>query len=164
MLLVDASVLIDFATTDPTVLSLAVRHLGALHVPREVLDEVNQLDDAACGELGIIVVDGSLEQITEAAAVRGRLSFEDRLCMILARDYRWTCITNDGALRCACEAEGVLVMWGLQLIRSLVVAQAIAPAAAVTIAEAIGRTNPRMAPAVVDEFRRQIAGLFPGRP
>jgi hypothetical protein len=37
LLLVDANVLIDFALTDRTVLAVVVRHLGVVHVPRDVL-------------------------------------------------------------------------------------------------------------------------------
>jgi hypothetical protein len=67
---------------------------------------VEQLDEAACAELGLVVVDGTLEQLTEAGAGTGRLSFEDRVCLILARDNGWTCVSNDGRLRRECEAAG----------------------------------------------------------
>jgi hypothetical protein len=109
LLLVDANVLIDFALTDRTVLAVVVRHVGVAHVPRDVLAEVEQLDEAACAELGLVVVDGTLEQLTEAGAGTGRLSFEDRVCLILARDNGWTCVSNDGRLRRECEAAGVAV-------------------------------------------------------
>ncbi len=68
-LLGDANVLIDYTRTDPTVLTLVVRHLGPTHVPREVLGEVDQLDEEACDRLGLVVVEGTLEQILEAVPV-----------------------------------------------------------------------------------------------
>ena len=85
LLLVDANVLIDYANTDPTVLSLVARHLGPVHVPRDVLDEVRQLDEEACDRLGLLVVEGTLGQLLEAGAAGGALSFADWMCLILAR-------------------------------------------------------------------------------
>lgn len=158
LLLVDANVLIDFALADRAVLALVAGHVGAVHVPRDVLAEVDQLDEAACAELGLVVVDGTLEQLAEAGAGSGRLSFEDRLCLILARDNGWTCISNDGRLRRECEAAGVAVMWGLQLMLELVARGTMTPDAAIEVAEAIGRVNPRMRPEVIDEFRRRARG------
>lgn len=156
LLLVDANVLIDFATTDRTVLSRVARHLGAIHVPRDVLAEVDQLDEAACTELGLVVIDGTIEQLAEAGAARGRLSFEDRVCLILARDHGWTCVTNDGALRRECAAAGIAVMWGLELMLELVAAGGMRADEAIAVAEAIGRANPRMKAEVVEEFRSKL--------
>ena len=120
LLIVDANVLIDYAKADLSVLALVVEYLGPVHVVRDVLAEVNQLDEEACEHLGVQVVDGTLDQILEAGARRGSLSFADRMCLILARDESWTCVSNDGPLRRACEADGVSVLWGLQLILELV--------------------------------------------
>lgn len=159
LLLVDANVLIDFATTDREVLALVVQHIGAVHVPRDVLDEVEQLDEATCADLGLVVVEGTLDQLAEAGGRRGRLSFADRVCLILARDNGWTCVTNDGRLRRECETAGVPVKWGLQLLLALVDCGAMTPDAAVLVAEAVGRTNPHMKPEVVVEFARKARGL-----
>jgi len=52
-------VLIDYAKADPTVLTLVARHLGPVHVPRDVLGEVDQLDEEACDRLGLVVVEGT---------------------------------------------------------------------------------------------------------
>lgn len=61
LLLVDANVLIDYASADASVLALAARHIGPIYVPRDVLDEVEQLDEAECGRLGLVVLDGTME-------------------------------------------------------------------------------------------------------
>ncbi len=58
LFVVDANVLIDFVEVDPAFLTLAVRHLGPVHVPRDVLDEISSLDEAGCERLGLLVVDG----------------------------------------------------------------------------------------------------------
>ncbi len=107
LLLVDANVLIDYAKTGPTVFTLVARHLGPVHVPRDVLGEVDQLDEDACDRLGLVLVEGTLEQILEAGAGAGGLSFPDWMCLILARDQGWTCVTNDGRLRRACAEASV---------------------------------------------------------
>lgn len=70
--LVDANVLSDFVTTDRTVLSRVARRFGAVHVPRDVPDEVDPLDEAACLQLGLVVGDRTIEQRAEAGASRGR--------------------------------------------------------------------------------------------
>jgi hypothetical protein len=99
LLLVDADVLIDYALADASILGLAARHVGSVHVVRSVLDEVTQLRPSDCSRLGIEVVEPSLDQLLKAAEVRGRLSFNDRLSLIVAHDQGWTCISNDRALR-----------------------------------------------------------------
>lgn len=159
LLLVDANVLIDYATADLSVLALVVEHLGPVYVARDVLDEVDQLDEDACERLGVKVVDGTVEQILEAGAARGGLSFADRMCLILARDGGWTCVSNDGPLRRACIAEGAKVMWGLQMMLELVAAGGLEAEAAIVVAEAIGEGNRWIGAAVIAEFRRKVRGL-----
>lgn len=156
LLLVDANVLIDFASTDRGVLALVVRHLGQVHVPRDVLDEVDQLDEAACAGLGLVIVEGTIDQLAEAGALRGRLSFQDRICLILARDSGWTCVSNDGRLRRECEAASVPVMWGFQLMLELVGRGVMDASAAIAVAEAVGQSNPRMKPEIVASFREKV--------
>ena len=156
LLLVDANVLIDYTNTDPTVLALVARHLGPLHVPRDVVDEVAQLDENACDRLGLVVVEGTLEQLLEAGARRGGLSFPDRMCLILARDEGWTCVTNDGRLRRACADEGVDVLWGLQLMLKLVAAGELGAEDAIAVANAIGETNPWVSERVLARFREKV--------
>lgn len=60
---VDADVLIDYADTDPTVLSLFCRHHGQIHVLKPVLEEeVDSLNAADCDRLGITIVPVDTEQ------------------------------------------------------------------------------------------------------
>lgn len=61
----------------------------------------------------------SLEQIMISTTKRGRL-FQDHLCLTLAKEYGWTCVTNDMPLRRECESEGVTLIWGIELICILV--------------------------------------------
>jgi predicted nucleic acid-binding protein len=158
-LVTDANALIDYASTDESVLALAARHLGPVIVPSPVLDEVEQLDIADCERLGIRVVDPTLEQLLEAASQRGALSFEDRICLIIARDAGWTCVTSDRRLRAACEASAVSVMWSLELVTALVDAGELSAGQAVSIAEALHAMSPwHITLEVVAQVRRRVEG------
>lgn len=157
-LVIDANILIDYATTDEAVLALAARHLGRLIVPLPVLDEVDLLDAAACERLGIEVIEPTLEQLLEAGAERGRLSFEDRLCLVVARDAGWRCVTNDRRLRTVCGAASVPVMWSLEVLLELVLTGQLPPDQALALAEELHRISPRhITSDIVADFRRRIA-------
>ena len=77
LLIVDANVLIDYLKADESILQLATTHLGTVHVPREIVDEVDQIDDPTCQRLGLVIVEASTDQLLEAGRSSGQLSFED---------------------------------------------------------------------------------------
>jgi len=104
----DANVLIDYAKTDPSILSLYVRHFGPIYVPSVIVDEVDQLDFSDCETLGLTVVDEPLDILLAATEQRGPLSFEDRVCLLLARTNKWTCVTNEKPLHRACKQEKIV--------------------------------------------------------
>lgn len=112
LLLVDACVLIDFAKSDSSVITLASRYVGDVHVATPVFEEVHDLDPAMAASLGIKLFEPPLEMLVDAAARRGRLSFQDRLCLLAAKANGWTCVSNDRRLRESCAEELVPVMWG----------------------------------------------------
>jgi rRNA-processing protein FCF1 len=156
-LVVDANVLIDYALSDKAVLGLMSRHLGAVYIPRPILAEVKQLTEADCGALGLRIVDGRLEQLLEAGQARGRLSFSDRLCLILARAEKWNCVTNDKALRRACRQVSVRVMWGLEPMLDLVAKGALPKASALAIARVIQALNPlHITAEIVQRFEERL--------
>jgi len=114
LLLMDANVLIDYRDSDLEILALVSRHVGPLHVLSTILaGEVPRVGDDDCARLGLNVIEPELEQVLRAGATRGRLSFGDHLCLIVAADGGYACVTNDRALRSACEAEQVETIWGL---------------------------------------------------
>ena len=55
-----------------------------------------------------------------AVEKRGSLSFQDNICLILAKEHGWTFVTNDKPLRRECKLEGIPLIWGIQLICILV--------------------------------------------
>lgn len=138
----DANVLIDYAKTSPAILGLVAQHVGPVYVAADILEEVDQLSVTQCQAMGLTIVDGNLAQLTEASQRGGPLSFEDKLCLVLARDNGWSCLSNDGPLRMACKAQGVPVVWGLEIMLDLVEGKHLTAIDAIRVAQAIHAVNP----------------------
>ena len=156
LLIVDACVLIDFAKTDPSLLTLAGRYIGEVYVATPVLEEVEELDPAMAASLGIMLFEPSFELVAAAAADRGRLSFEDRICLLAAKENGWTCVSNDKPLRNACRAEGVSLLWGLEVLALLVEGSALSPVDAKEVAELMATQNKRLGKGVLTRFLARI--------
>ena len=153
----DANVLIDYAKTSPEILGLVAERIGPVYVAAAVLDEVDQVDESQCRALGLTIVEGSLAQLTEASQRGGPLSFEDKLCLVLARDNGWACLSNDGPLRSACTVQGVCVVWGLEIMLQLVEANHVTADKAIEVAELIHAVNPLyITKKVITAFRRNV--------
>jgi rRNA-processing protein FCF1 len=152
----DANVVIDYVESDVRILLLMAAHIAPIHIPSPVLDEVAQLPQQKAEGLGLHVVEPTLAQATEAAAGTGQISFQDRLCLVTARDNGWHCVTNDRALRRACAGAGVEVMWGIEAMRPLVAVGRLSPSRALAVAERIARMNPYITEAIIRRFRSQI--------
>lgn len=157
--MLDANVLVDFQAADLSLLTLASRHIGKVHIISSVLQEVEGLDETDCLRLGLHVVEPTLDQALEAAMSGRQLSFEDRLCLVVCRDNGWTCVSNDKALRKSCKDSGISVLWGLQLILELVHGGHLPAHEAVEAAERIHRTNPYISTPILESFRKKIAIL-----
>ena len=157
LLIVDANVLIDYINSDIGVLALVSQHIGSVHVPSVILDEVDGLTDEDCENLGFTVLEESVEILMAAGETRGALSFEDHVCLLLANEYEWTCVSNDKSLHRACEGEGVSVIWGLRLMIELVESGYLDKGAALEVASTIHLTNPRhITPEIIDDFKSKI--------
>jgi predicted nucleic acid-binding protein len=152
----DANVLIDYAESDRGVLALIAQYVAAIHIPSPVLAEVRRLSSREAVRLGLEVVEPTLAQATEAARGAGPTSFEDRLCLAVARDNGWACLTNDRALRRACGEWDVRCIWGLEVMGILVHAGHLAAKRAQAIAERIAEGNPYITRALLARFRQRI--------
>ncbi|MDD2240955.1 MAG: hypothetical protein PHI93_09905 [Kiritimatiellae bacterium] len=142
-LVTDANVLIDFVETDMGVLGLMAVHLFEVYVADSVLAEVNALTPAVADSLGLKRVSPTVQELQEAAQRGGPLSSRDRLCLVLARNRRWGCLTNDQALRRVCGENDIPVIWGLQVLLLLHEKGFLAKKRALQTAHAIHRQNPR---------------------
>jgi rRNA-processing protein FCF1 len=163
--IIDANVLIDYINVDASVLTLIADHLGPVNVPRRILQELKRQrpEDADYDTLGLTVVTEEYAELVKAADMKGPLSFQDHLMLILAKGRGWTAITNDGGLRKALERVNVPKRWGPEIMLELVSAGYLAINQAVTLAERIAQANPRYADVVLAEFKRKIVGLNPAR-
>ncbi|MGV6815787.1 MAG: hypothetical protein ACWA44_00785 [Thiotrichales bacterium] len=160
LLIVDANVLIDYANTDASILALCANHLGELYVPRVVLEEVEQLSEAECIDLGLQIVDEPVEILLAAGESRGRLSYEDHVCLLLAKQESWTCLSNDRALHSACCAAGIESIWGLRPMIELVRSGQLDYVTAIETAQAIHESNPRhITEEIIVEFETKIRDI-----
>jgi predicted nucleic acid-binding protein len=158
LLVLDANVLIDYSAADKAVLSLASRHVGAIHVPSVLLEEVDGLDESECARLGLVVIEPETSLLVAAGRRRPGLSYYDHLCLLCAKAAGWTCVTNDGRLRRESAIEQVPVLWGLELMVPLVAGRHLAASAAITVAEGIQAANPLyITEEIVARFRTRIA-------
>lgn len=163
--IIDANVLIDYAKTDRSVLSLVALHIGPVHVPSCILREVDQLTPQDCHDLGLIIVQETQAQWDAVSHMGGKLSSEDRLCLLIAATNGWVCVTNDKALRRACALAQVETLGGLGLLVQLAKRGHLTAPACMAIAGAIHRTNPFMiSTAVIQQFKAELEklGLFLG--
>lgn len=142
-LILDANVLIDYARSNLSILTLVSRHIGQVIIPAPILEEVTDLSERRCRESGLQVVIPSLELIIEAAESRGRLSEGDHLCLLMAREAGHACVTNDVRLRKECVQQGVQQLWGLELMVALNRFGKLSTAAAEQVAKQIHESNPR---------------------
>ena len=78
-----------------------------------------------------------------AAEKKGSLSFQDNMCLILAKEHGWTCVTNDKPLRRECELEGIPLIWGIELICILVESGGLPVKHAGDIILEIQKNNPK---------------------
>jgi len=157
LLIVDANVLIDYNNSDINILALVSRHVGHIHVPSVILDEVDGLSEEDCVGLGFTVVDEPIEVLLAAGESRGALSFEDHVCLLLASNNEWTCVSNDKPLHRACSEENVPEMWGLRLMLDLVEAGRLSRDSALDVAIIIQASNPRhITQTIIDEFSRKV--------
>lgn len=157
LFIADANVLIDYIKTYPTVLGLVAKHVGPVYVATDILMEVEQLDLAQCQAIGLRTIEGNLSQLAEASQRGGPLSFEDKLCLVLARDNGWTCLSNDRPLREACKAQGVSVAWGLEIMLGLVEGKHLTAAAAIRTAQSIHEDNPLyITTKILNKFQKMV--------
>lgn len=160
LFILDACVLIDFLEADPGLFQRVARYLGRVIVPSPLLSEVRGADASFFSHHGVEILDPTTHQLVRASAKRGRLSFQDHLCLLMAQEDGYTCVTNDRALRTACQAEGVEAVRGLRLVLNLVEAGGLTHTEAAEISRAIHRANPlHISEAVLAAFDRLLGQI-----
>jgi hypothetical protein len=144
LMIMDACVLIDFLKSDPSVLQLIVNYVGPIYVISPIVDEVNDIEDEnELLEYGLLIIEPEIEDAYSAASRSGPISFQDQLCLLTAKRFGFTCVTNDQTLRKSCEQNGVPLLWGLEILILLHKSGGINAKEAKIIALAIQNSNPR---------------------
>lgn len=158
MFFVVADVLMDYVGADIGLLAAVSRSVGAVHVASVVLRIVDELDRRACGGHALVVVDEPLDVLREASGQRGRIAFEDRVCLSLAATAGGVCVTNDRAVRDACEAKQVATQSGLDLLLALQLAEGATQAEVEKTAKKMHDSNRmHVTAAMLDEFLALLA-------
>lgn len=160
LFILDACVLLDFVKTERDVLALVGLHLGELHVPVPLLSEIRDATETELRKLGISILEPDFEELGQAASRRGSLSFNDHLCLLMAKARNHTCITNDMALLRACLTEKVPAIRGLRLLLNLVKVGGLSKRRALKVGRMIHESNPLHIPLkVIEEFEQKLSDL-----
>lgn len=138
----DANVLIDYIRAAKNVLRIMATQLWELHVPQVIVDEVEELTLSEARKLGLIIYAPTVDEYTEASVLGGGLSGRDKLCICIARNNGWACLTNDVLLRKKCKAAQVPVIWGLEALILLHNRNLFSMPQAIETAWAIHNVNP----------------------
>jgi hypothetical protein len=139
-------VLIDYAKSAKDALMMLAREVRVV-VPRILLvEEVHDLS----------IDDAPTEALLEAARMPRPLSSFDWLCLILARDNHWTCVSNDKRLRAQCLSVGVRTQWSLEPLVLLVRRKKLPKERAEKIARAMAEQNPFIGTPIIRRFISRI--------
>lgn len=144
--LADANVLIHFLEADEQILRVSSTAVAPIKVPLPVFNEVKHLTEARCKKLSLEIELGTTDQLLEAAANRGALSFADWTCWILARDHSYVVLTADGPLRDKCQAHGTSTLRTFDVLVELVERNLLRAAAACAVAKRIRDRNEKFIP------------------
>lgn len=142
VLLVHADVLIGYLQSDLATLGLVAQHVGPVVVLKSVVDDVRGLTGIQCGCVGITMATAETVRMFQAGAIESNVSFNDRLCLVMCREERWTCVTDDRVLCRLCQRHGVATRCGLGLMVDLVAAGVLTNQRAAAIAHKVQASNP----------------------
>jgi len=99
-LIADANGLIDFIKVAPEVLKILASRMYSIQVPIDLLQKVlESVSREDAEELGLHVYIPEFEEYLEARSPAGALSEIDSLCLAIASNKNWPCLTNDKPLR-----------------------------------------------------------------
>ncbi|MBO7485609.1 MAG: hypothetical protein J6T84_06060 [Spirochaetaceae bacterium] len=147
----DANVLIDYSKSDISIITKIAEYYEQVCVPDIILQEVGTISDEEAAKLGITIVETPLE-LEEIPS----LSYQDRTCLYYVKKHKWTCLTNDKALRKNCIEAGGTVVWGLEMLLKLVDIDLITKTHAEKIAKRIHQVNPEINDEILQDFMAKL--------
>lgn len=152
----DACALLDYVDAAPAVITLSVQHLGGVHVPRYIAEELPTAQRNGCGRLGLTIVHETTEQLMAASDRRGSLSFASSLACVLAHSNPWLFTTNDPHLQRELDTNEVPWRCELGLIIELLRASACNVTMARDLAARITATNRGITANALADFERHV--------
>ena len=155
----DANVLIDYFDNNKSIISKCTAHNYEIHVPRQILEEIRQMDETAAVLIGLKIYEPTLAQLLEAKSLNGPLSFQDWLCLIISRDEGWTCLTNEKALYKKCQVESIEVIRGFSIMYELCKNGQLSKKESIDTATRIKVSNRRIEEKVLIDFIQMIEKL-----
>ena len=147
----DAKILIDYSKSDISIISKIAEYYEQVCVPDIVLQEVGTISEKEAEALGITIMETPLE-LEEIPS----LSYQDRTCLYYVKKNKWTCLTNDKALRRNCIAAGGTVVWGLEMLLKLTESGLITKNHAEKIAKKIHQVNPEINENILSDFLNKL--------
>ena len=89
-----------------------------------------------------------------------QLLADNMRCLLTARRYGFACVTNDKRMRNECQAHGIRLVWGLEMLSLLCQASGLPAHTAVSIAREIRSNNPRhISSPILQRFENKIRKL-----
>lgn len=158
--IIDADALIDYCKSNLGMISILSQNVQPVHIGCATFNKVSCLSLKEAEKHNLLIETPDIQTALNAAKKRGPLAYDDRETLLLAKKHRWTCITNDKALRRECEIEGVTCLWGLEPMRMLVEHRLIISSKAIGVARRIQSANPSfITEDIVRKFEEQIKEL-----
>lgn len=152
----DANVLIDYAIANKNLFSDLLQFFHEVHVPVDILNEVDQLSIEEARRLGFTIYTPHLSIYSEAEHLDNDLSFQDRICFLEARKNNWAVVTNDRDLKDLCRKEDIETFWGLQVILMMVEEGLVTKKNALAYGEKIAQCNKWIKEDVIADFKKRI--------
>ncbi len=152
----DANIIIDYLSSNKHILSIATEKLCDIYIPTPIFNEISQIDENIAAELGLKIIEPDFKQLTESMERGGALSYQDRICFILARDKEYSCATNDKTLKRHCENNNIKTIWGLEIMILLVEKGHLTKKIAITTAKDINKRNRLITAEVLNSFIEKI--------
>lgn len=144
ILILDVNMLFDLFKCNKNLLPLISSGVGQIHLASSVLDQIKFIRESDCYSLGIHLIEPNAKQLFGAMTRRGTLSFQDHLCLLLAKENGWTCVTNSNSLRRECEFENIPFIWRNDIIQHLALSGAITAVIAKKMLIQLAQFNPKM--------------------
>lgn len=121
-------------------------------IPVDIFGEVEQLTETKLKRLGLTLFEPGEKSYSDAGSMNNGCSFQDRVCVLEAKENGWSVITSDKAMKNWCTREGIPSYWGLQVMLNLVEEGLLAKIDAIETARRIQDSNAMITEDILKDF------------